>query len=107
MVHKGSYDKDGNLVIDYRNSQKLITREIKVNKIGQVQLKIKFSKQGRNSIIEFGYSYFHNIYSKQDYHSAKVEAFKSAYKKVPFSPDNWSIIDEKYIYFIFKEVLEK
>lgn len=102
MVHRGTYDGKGDLVIDYKNSKKTITRNVKINKIGQVQLKIRFSKKGRNAIIEFGYSYFHNIYSKQDYHNAKVEAFKSAYKKVPFSPDNWDIIDEKYIYFTFK-----
>ena len=65
---------------------------------GQIQLKILFKKRGRIPITEFGYSYFSDISKQKNYNEAKITAFKSAYKMIPFSPDGFEIIGEKFIY---------
>lgn len=91
-------EDDGTKHVVYLNFQKIITTQPLIDKRGQIQLKILFHRKGRISITEFGYSYGHILSNSTEYKNAKIEAFKSAYKLIPFSPDGFDIIGEKFIY---------
>jgi hypothetical protein len=98
IPQKVYFDDDGTKHIVYPSFQKVITTQPLTEKTGQIQLKILFHKKKRISITEFGYSRFHTLSDSADYKEAKIEAFKSAYKLIPFSPDGFDIIGEKFIY---------
>ena len=90
---------DDGKIITWVNSRKIITREVKSETLGQLQLKFEFRKKGRNPITVFGYSHIHDLSNTVELNQAKREAFKSAYKDVPFSPDSFSITGENFFYF--------
>ncbi len=90
---------DDGKIITWVNSRKIITREVKPQTLGQLQLKFEFRKKGRNPITVFGYSHIHDLSDTVELNQAKREAFKSAYKDVPFSPDSFSITGENFFYF--------
>lgn len=94
---KDYYDNNEHHIV-YPNFEKIVTKKPKKEIIGQLQLKIKFYKKNRIPITEFGYSYFYDLSNKEQYNKAKIVAFKSAYKLIPFSPDNFEITGEKFIY---------
>ena len=89
---------DEGKVIYWTKSRKIISDNPRVKQAGQIQLKIKFNKKGRNSITLFGYSSIYDLSDRKELGIAKMEAFKSAYKDVPFSPDSFNIIGERFIY---------
>ena len=95
---KSYYDDDGTHHVVYPNFQKVIKTEPLSEKIGQIQLKILFKQKNRNPVTFFGYSYFQDLSDSKQYKDSKVTAFKQAYKQVPFSPDSFEIIGEKFIY---------
>lgn len=82
----------------YPNFQKVITDNPIQNKIGQIILSIKFYKKNHSPIIEHGFSNLEDLSVKSNYNRQKTVAFKSAYKKIPFSPDSFEIVGEKFIY---------
>jgi len=99
QIRKTEYFDKGKILY-YTKSKKVITWDKRLikNKLGQLQLKFKFSKKGRIPITVFGYSYVFNFSDNEYYIKAKKTAFLNAYKQVPFSPDNYDIIGEKFIY---------
>jgi hypothetical protein len=90
--------KDGTKTIYWKYHKKIITQQIFYKQTGQLQLKVEFSKKGRTPVTYFGYSYIYDLSNKKQYHDAKMVALKSAWGQVPFSPDNFHITGEKYIY---------
>lgn len=89
---------DGVKTIYYKRRKKIITDEIIKGKRGQIQLRISFKKKGRIPITVFGYSYIYTLSNSNEYKTAKHVAVKSAWKQCPFSPDDFEIIGEKFIY---------
>ena len=90
---------DEGKIITWVNSRKIITEQVKSKTSGQLQLRFEFRKKGRNPVTVFGYSHIHDLSNITELNRAKREAFKSAYKDVPFSPDSFSITGEKFFYF--------
>jgi len=90
---------DNEKIITWVNSRKIITNKPRPKTIGQIQLRFEFKKKGRHAITVFGYSFVHDLSNIVELNKAKREAFKSAYKNVPFSPDSFIITGEKFFYF--------
>lgn len=95
---KSIYYEDGSHHVVYPNFEKIITKTPLQGAKGQLQLKVLFKKKGYANFPMYGYSDFKVLSSKIEYQEAKNNAFKSAYKLVPFSPDGFDIIGEKFIY---------
>ena len=85
-------------IITWKINRKIISDKILDGKTGQIQLRVDFYKKGRNPVTEFGYSYNMLLSNKRKYLSAKMVALRSAWGRVQFSPDGFSIVGEKYIY---------
>ena len=92
--------KASNIV--YRKKYKSVTQVVSkkpiANQIGQVNIKV-LAKKGSQSIMVKGYSYLNNASDTKVLKKMTDQAFKSAYARIPFSPDTMKIIDVKFVYY--------
>lgn len=85
-------------IITWVKRKKILTDFPIKDKMGQLQLKILFKKKRRIPITEFGYSHIGILSDVNEYRDAKVFSLRSAWGKVPFSPDSFEITGERFIY---------
>jgi len=89
-------------VINYKRINKIITKKPISGEVGQIAINLK-AKKGRQVVNVDGYSFLNvPTRSKRTLNKMISQAQKSAYAKLPFSPDSMRITNIKYIYYTNK-----
>lgn len=83
---------------NYTNVEKITVRKPAGSKVGQLYITLFARKKGQTATVQ-GFSYLNDPTRRGVLKKMENQAFKSAYAKIPFSPDHVEIIRRRFIYF--------
>lgn len=87
----------------YSKINKIITKKPIMGEVGQVMIKLEARKGNQRAVVD-GFSLLNDASrSKKTFNKMVDQAQKSAYAKLPFSPDTMRITDIKFIYYVEKK----
>lgn len=83
----------------YTNVEKIVVKRAISSKVGQLYIKLLAKKGKDQKVTVDGFSFLNDPTRRGALKKMERQAFKSAYSKIPFSPDHVRIVQRRFIYF--------